>query len=1450
MIEHPRYEALSVLGEGAQGLVVRVTDREAPQRALVAKVWKADAFPAGLLEAEFALLARRRVRGLVRAHDLGRDKRSGAPFLVEDFVAGEDLTEHLTGAARSPEDAARRLASVLRDVAATLASLHAAGFVHGDIKPTHVRIPRDAQGDPLGAVLIDLGAALEERAARSADRGAIAMTRAWAAPEVLAGATPSGASDLYSLGASAWSAVTGMPPDPRRTQRLRDVAPWVPPSLADLVDTLLAPHPADRFEGAEALLAAVSKVGISLQLRAPAETAYPTLFGRDAELAELLRTDSTPRVRWLTGPSGSGKSHLLREAMTRALLSGRAARLVSLPTDDLASVMRLVRFLRGEDVPLPFAVNPPEQLLLLLDGVDDGPKDLASALDAFACRIHSTDETLSVVAATRHERSAALALGPLPPPGFRALASSLGLTRDADVDALERASERWPGWAVAAHAGMPIEREAVLARARTLTPAAMDLLGAISLFGGVMPRRACVEIAGGEGALADLVSAGLASRRGDADVALTSPALADAIAGALGTQAVVDACARLLEADEEPNVTALLRVATAARAPANRSALLALAAARARDLGLVAEETDALLELCAHEADRTAARLTRVERLTRDSGRKQAHLRVNEWLWDLARTDGAVRSLALRRRAEKLARDGDYAGAFRDVDDAIAHAEKTDDVASRGYGLATRGAVHLYAGSGDAAARALTEARAVLDGVATPDAEELARLDHNLGAALLYGNEPARAAEALTRSLSTKRRLSDLGGVRSCLMNLGIARSKARDWEAADQAFQEATDLAALLGQETGLAWCHVERAELALRRGRTDDAARFAAEALARRSALPTGVMADLSLVRAEIALARGRADLAESELSRIAPETRAEDAVVDARAWLCTSRIALASLPVRARSAARAAARAMRRARTARNDELFEKARETLLRIRTRETSSTAQSTSTDPTTTTRADAMDDTLWELLSRLTSSEPGAAPPMLLTELARSTGAERVFLLRVSPDGTAQEVWGMDADGLPLEQAGKRVPPSVARAAREADGFVHERDVENGVGRGARLAIAKAGAVLVLEHRFVPGRFDSLSLAVLQRWLALANVALVVARGSDATAPARAEQTSRGRSERHEALPEAESTVNPRRAARREFPEIRGSSAALERALGRLDTAIDSELPALITGETGVGKELFSRALHELGPRARAAFVAVNCAAIPDTLFEAELFGHAKGAFTGADRARPGLLAKAEGGTLLLDEVGELSPARQASLLRVLESRRYRPVGSDEERAFDVRIVAATNKDLADAVARGTFRGDLLYRLRVLDIRVPPLREREGDVPLLARHFLGVAKSKTELSARALEALSAYAWPGNVRQLAHQMQRIAALSIPVCDVAHLSREIRAATPATRAQRAEREAENEQAEVLRAMELAGGNITHAAARLGLTRHGLKKKMLRLGLRAKLGVQRSG
>jgi len=271
-------------------------------------------------------------------------------------------------------------------------------------------------------------------------------------------------------------------------------------------------------------------------------------------------------------------------------------------------------------------------------------------------------------------------------------------------------------------------------------------------------------------------------------------------------------------------------------------------------------------------------------------------------------------------------------------------------------------------------------------------------------------------------------------------------------------------------------------------------------------------------------------------------------------------------------------------------------------------------------------------------------------------------------------------------------------------------------------------------------------------------------------------------------------------------------PPILGSHPRLRAAIRLLQRVGPTESTVLLTGESGTGKELFAQALHALSPRRGGPCVALNCAAIPEALIENELFGHEKGAFTGADRRQPGRFEVAQGGTLLLDEIGELPLAVQGKVLRVLEERTFERVGGGKTMRADVRLVAATNRDLSAMVAAGEFRADLYFRLNVFPIELPPLRERASDVPLLARHLLEEIARRhrieppPRLEDAAAELLAAEPWPGNVRELANGLERAVILSegpaIRVSDLRPLLRPLKAAGERDRLKQALVEAEGD------------------------------------------------
>jgi two-component system, NtrC family, response regulator HydG len=301
------------------------------------------------------------------------------------------------------------------------------------------------------------------------------------------------------------------------------------------------------------------------------------------------------------------------------------------------------------------------------------------------------------------------------------------------------------------------------------------------------------------------------------------------------------------------------------------------------------------------------------------------------------------------------------------------------------------------------------------------------------------------------------------------------------------------------------------------------------------------------------------------------------------------------------------------------------------------------------------------------------------------------------------------------------------------------------------------------------------------------------------------------------------------------------------ASEAMRRLAVLVARVAPRDVTVLVTGESGTGKERVAEAIVRASRRADRPFVRFNCAALTPELAEAELFGHARGAFTGAARARPGLFGEADGGTLLLDEIGELAPGAQAKLLRVLQDGEVRPVGEERTRRVDVRVLAATHRDLGEEVRAGRFREDLFYRLNVAHLRVPPLRERPEDIPVLARHFLDrfarrFGVEKLQPTDALLDRLASHPWPGNVRELENAIEGLVALSPPnALDLSLLPGPDRPAEGPPLALK-ERVQAYERGLVVEALREARGNRSEAARRLGVSRVTLHDKLRRYGLGA--------
>jgi transcriptional regulator with GAF, ATPase, and Fis domain len=407
------------------------------------------------------------------------------------------------------------------------------------------------------------------------------------------------------------------------------------------------------------------------------------------------------------------------------------------------------------------------------------------------------------------------------------------------------------------------------------------------------------------------------------------------------------------------------------------------------------------------------------------------------------------------------------------------------------------------------------------------------------------------------------------------------------------------------------------------------------------------------------------------------------------------------------------------------------------------------------------------------------------------------TGAERGFVLLVGSDGQLEPRLVRAAGTRPDDPSvafsrsiaeavlidGEPIVTVDARDDRRLSEYlsVHKLLLKSVACVPIRGRVGVLG-VLYLEHRVRRGRFaeDDLELLIAfadQAAIALENAELVAELESQRRALAETNRELEGAKAEIERVLVArtDELEETRRALDRARGDLRsrhahhgmiGRSDAMRRVFAVIDRVCESDVPVVIHGESGTGKELAARAIHEGSARAKGPFVALNCAAIPESLLESELFGHVRGAFTGADRDRKGVLVRASGGTLFLDEIGDMPAKMQVDLLRVLQDGKVRPVGGEEETTVDVRIVSASNKRLDEQVAKGAFREDLYYRLNVVEVRLPPLRDRIGDVALLADHFLTAiarqeGRPRRRLSRSALERMEAFGWPGNVRQLEH-----------------------------------------------------------------------------------------
>ena len=500
----------------------------------------------------------------------------------------------------------------------------------------------------------------------------------------------------------------------------------------------------------------------------------------------------------------------------------------------------------------------------------------------------------------------------------------------------------------------------------------------------------------------------------------------------------------------------------------------------------------------------------------------------------------------------------------------------------------------------------------------------------------------------------------------------------------------------------------------------------------------------------------------------------------------------------------------------------------------------------------------------------LTELDPRRLYSKILDAAVELTGAERAFLLVARKDAEAEVAASRNVDREEVKHAAAKVSRTVVNKvlATGASQIIESALEDPSLAPSSSISemrlvsilalpLTARGAVvgcLYLDNRFQKGKFTEAHQQLMERFADQAALAFENARLHAANEAARLEleqlnaklkqrvelQESELQSIRNVLEKKQEHVV-----LKHDYPEVVGRSPATLEMLALLDVVVETDYPVLILGESGVGKEIVARAIHRLGRRSGRPFVAENCSAIAENLLEAELFGHVKGAYTGADRDKAGLFEEAHGGTLFLDEIGDMGRAMQGTLLRVLQEGEFRKVGGREPIKVDVRILSATNVDLAARLKDGTFREDLYFRLKVMSVRVPPLRERRGDIAPLVQHFLAEATKESgrappTIADDAFAILMNYSWPGNVRELKNEVFKLAALAPERID-ARMLRNLGEGMRQPQMQLAGRTLEELEKEAIKqALEVARGKRVEAARLLGLPRRTFYNRLKRYGL----------
>jgi transcriptional regulator with GAF, ATPase, and Fis domain/serine/threonine protein kinase len=1370
-----RYRALSRLGKGGGGEVWAVRDQYTGNTfALKVLARRASPHEMAALVRETVALSGLEGLGVPRVVHFGRMPRSGRPYLVRELVSGISLEALIDEPGSSTA-----VLTALAQAADKLTLLHRAGLLHGDVKPANVIVTAGGE-----ATLVDLGLSLPWLEAGSLAEG---LTPKYAAPELLLGQSLTVRAEVYALG-TALAEILSAKHDTSSQRRAR---------LEQIVARATADEPTARYPSADEFAAALRSAAdiAEPEASAAADLIWP-IVGIDAtsrELLELAESLAPGAALRLEGATGSGRSTLLRRLTWSLGVRGTPVIFID---DELVEEHEFVATELSS-----LEANPAG--FVLVDDMDALPEDMVSRLQR-----------------ARAAGARVIAVGGAPLAGASEFAIP-ALDHAAAAELVRRAipslTETLLDRVVAASQGRPGElRRLVRALSAEAVASSEDIER-------VLNRRSSRPSSPPENALQRALHYLDRGRYNEAQNALSEVHASDRRSQLAASVAKARLALGLGAAERALETLSAARASLDAKKPSSEDHLHTLYTARAlvgvgkygEALALIEPLTRAEGALGAEARVYSGLALTYLERHDAAEGElngaiEQARAAASSRVEAIAlaslglarqradRTDEARRSYLEAIGAAERAGDAgtlatiqlNLAGLLKvsgDLAGAIAHFEAARDMGKRSGRLFTVRQALLDLANTDLYLGRLARARSSIETLREQERElpaevcaqllgleaelfarcgELGRAEHafeqcdaaydRLGRALDAAE--ARLERVLMAAKLNSPRLtqlrSDLELARAALaqssahrslLHLAAARLAwlSRNEGEARQQLESALETARSVGQREWL-WRALEaRAEIEEQSGQLLLARRSREEAL---------------VVLEEIA----------ARLPRDLREVYWDDARRrHLRASVHVPPAAVAREVSQMSNAAPGALAALRSSSLVSDSQLtpLERRLARILQVNSE-----------------LAGEHD------LERLTARIVDHAVDLLR--------AERGFVLLLGADGTlsAHTSRSRLEQDLHLEfsrsiaaqviETGEPVVSLSALDDARMNNFpsVHQLMLQSVACVPIAAPNGRSIGALYLETRLRKGAHFEAEIGTLRALADQVAIALESARliRENQERAAELAESNRLLAESQKSLEELlEGRTLQLKRTRQKLRETRdtlyghfgylglvGTSAAMRRVYALIERLKSTDVPVLITGESGTGKEVVARAIHSASPRAKSKFLGVNCGAIPEHLLEAELFGHVRGAYTGADRDRRGLFREAEGGSILLDEIGEMPHKMQAGLLRVLQDRNVRPVGGTREEAVDVRLLFATNRDLAALVAAGKFREDLFYRIHVVQLELPPLRERAEDIAQLTDHFLGIfsaryRREKKSVSREALRKLCGYAWPGNVRQLEH-----------------------------------------------------------------------------------------